>query len=121
MRHSLVLLATAAVLTALAAPGAAVAAEVPALRAAGTARLVLPAPTGPHRIGTVALHLVDRSRPDPWVPEVAVRELMVQVWYPARDVRRFPRAPWVSPAFAALINPPGSGLELPVTHAHTGA
>src|SRR5690242_9442209 len=110
MRHALVLLAVA---TALALPGTAVAAEVPALRSAGTVRLTLPEPTGPHRIGTVALHLTDRSRPDPWVPEEVVRELMVQVWYPARDVRRFPRAPWVSPAFAAVVNPPGSGLELP--------
>ena len=40
-------------------------------------RLTLPPPTGPHRAGTVSLHLVGRSR-----------ELMVSVWYPARDVRR---------------------------------
>jgi hypothetical protein len=26
----------------------------------------LPAPTGPHRVGTLTVHLVDRSRPDPW-------------------------------------------------------
>ncbi|MEU9886991.1 lipase [Sphaerisporangium sp. NPDC051011] len=96
----------------------------PALKSAtvaGPTRLRLPAPTGPHRIGTVSLHLVDRSRPDPWVPSVPVRELMVQVWYPARDVRHHPRAPWVSPALAALLAPPGSGLELPTAHGHTGA
>jgi dienelactone hydrolase len=121
MRHALALLAAVATAATLTLPGTAVAADVPALRAAGTVRLVLPQPTGPHRIGTVALHLVDRSRPDPWVPEEVVRELMIQVWYPARDVRRFPRAPWVSPALAARLNPPGSGIELPVTHAHTGA
>ena len=28
----------------------------------------LPAPTGHDRIGVVPLHLVDRTRPDPWVP-----------------------------------------------------
>ncbi|MEV0129264.1 hypothetical protein AB0H83_12505 [Dactylosporangium sp. NPDC050688] len=67
------------------------------------------------------MHLVDRSRPDPWVPAQSARELMIQLWYPARDVRRSPRAPWVGPALAALLNPPGSGFELPVTHAHTGA
>jgi dienelactone hydrolase len=89
--------------------------------AAGAKRLVLPEPTGPHRIGTVSLHLVDRSRPDPWVSAETVRELMAQVWYPARDARRLPWAPWVSPAFGALINPPGSGYELPLTHAWTGA
>jgi hypothetical protein len=31
-------------------------------------RLTLLAPTGPHAIGTVQLHLVDHSRRDPWVP-----------------------------------------------------
>jgi hypothetical protein len=33
---------------------------------AGPARLSLPAPTGPNRVGAVELHLIDRSRPDPW-------------------------------------------------------
>lgn len=31
----------------------------------GPVRLTLPAPTGPHPVGTVPLHLVDRSQPDP--------------------------------------------------------
>ncbi|MGY0232105.1 alpha/beta hydrolase family protein [Longispora urticae] len=84
-------------------------------------QLVLPAPTGPERVGTVSLHLVDRSRPDPWVPTETARELMVQVWYPARDVRGHPRAPWVTPGVGAVLNPPGSPVALPVTHAHTGA
>ncbi|WP_344499358.1 hydrolase [Dactylosporangium maewongense] len=105
----------------MAAASAAVAAVPAPAFAAGPVRLVLPAPTGRHRIGTVALHLVDRSRPDPWVPAERVRELMVQLWYPAHDARRLPLAPWVSPAFAALLNPPGSGYELPLTHARLGA
>ncbi|MFD0884576.1 alpha/beta hydrolase family protein [Streptosporangium algeriense] len=46
--------------------------------------LVLPRPTGPHAVGTTTLHLVDGSRPDPWVPEVRSRELMVSLWYPAK-------------------------------------
>ncbi|MFF0574059.1 alpha/beta hydrolase family protein [Streptosporangium saharense] len=52
----------------------------------------LPVPTGPHPVGTVSLHLKDTSRPDPWVPAVKVRELMVSVWYPAvgRSGRRAP-------------------------------
>jgi hypothetical protein len=37
----------------------------PAPAVPGPARLTLPPPTGPHRVGTVSLHLVDRSRPDP--------------------------------------------------------
>ncbi|MWA13405.1 alpha/beta hydrolase family protein [Streptomyces sp. BA2] len=43
----------------------------------------LPAPTGPHRIGTVSTRLVDTSRHDPWVKSVPYRELMISVWYPA--------------------------------------
>lgn len=123
MRRILALPAVIAAVV-LVAPAAAGAAGIPSplvTKAGATVRLVLPAPTGPHRIGTAALHLVDRSRPDPWVPEEVVRELMIQVWYPARDVRRLPRAPWVSPALAAAINPPGSGIELPLTHAAVGA
>lgn len=40
-------------------------------------------PSGRHAIGTVSLHLVDRSRADPWVAATSYRELMVSVWYPA--------------------------------------
>ncbi|WP_369218131.1 alpha/beta hydrolase, partial [Streptomyces flavofungini] len=43
----------------------------------------LPAPTGPHALGTVTARLVDRSRRDPWVPSRPYRELMVSIWYPA--------------------------------------
>ncbi|MEV2249895.1 hydrolase [Streptomyces sp. NPDC050147] len=43
----------------------------------------LPAPTGPHRIGTVSTRVVDTSRHDPWVESVPYRELMISVWYPA--------------------------------------
>jgi dienelactone hydrolase len=43
----------------------------------------LPVPTGPYPAGTASLWLTDASRPDPWVPGVTVRELMVSVWYPA--------------------------------------
>jgi dienelactone hydrolase len=93
---------------------------VHAAAATGT-QLVLPEPTGNERIGTVSLHLVDRSRADPWVPTEPVREIMVQIWYPAKEVRSYPRAPWVSPAMAARINPPPSAVILPLTHGHVGA
>lgn len=46
---------------------------------------VLPAPTGPHPVGTTALHLTDASRPDPWNPDVDARELKVTLWYPAEQ------------------------------------
>ncbi|MEV7005575.1 alpha/beta hydrolase [Streptosporangium sp. NPDC051022] len=44
----------------------------------------LPQPTGSHPVGTTTLYLKDTSRPDPWVPAVKARELMVSLWYPAR-------------------------------------
>ena len=53
---------------ALAGPG-------PALR--------LPEPTGPYPVGGTSLWLTDTSRRDPWAADVAVRELMVSLWYPA--------------------------------------
>ncbi|RPF25569.1 platelet-activating factor acetylhydrolase isoform II [Streptomyces sp. Ag109_G2-6] len=75
-------------------------ATAPAWAAPGTpapapARLTLPAPTGPHPVGTVALHLVDRSRPDGLAGPGHFRELMATVWYPARDTERYPVAPWM--------------------------
>lgn len=84
-------------------------------------RLVLPQPTGRQQIGTTTLHLVDASRPDPWVADGTRRELMVQIWYPARDVRGYPLAPWVSPGVAAHLVPPDAGVVPPTTHAHLGA
>ena len=84
-------------------------------------QLTLPKPTGPQPVGTVSLHLVDKSRPDPWVPSESARELMVQVWYPARNIRGYSREPWVTPAIAKVINPPGSGILLPLTHGYAGA
>ncbi|MFC1413274.1 alpha/beta hydrolase family protein [Streptacidiphilus sp. N1-12] len=64
----------------------------------GPLRPVLPRPTGPYPVGTVALHLVDRSRPDPVAGPGHHRELMTSVWYPARGVGRYPTALWTPPA-----------------------
>jgi predicted dienelactone hydrolase len=85
---------------------------------AAPARLRLPRPTGPHPIGTVPLLFVDRSKPEP-------RELMVSVWYPAADVRRYPPAPWMLPAplrdlFASAGFAEDAALS-PITAGHTGA
>src|SRR3954470_7934732 len=60
--------------------------------APGPPRLILPEPTGPYPVGTVSLHLVDASRPDPTAGPGRHRQLMASVWYPARDVQRYPRA-----------------------------
>ncbi|MET8973290.1 alpha/beta hydrolase family protein [Streptomyces hydrogenans] len=52
-------------------------------RSADREPLRLPAPTGPYGVGSSVLHLVDRSRTDPWVPEADGRQLMVTLHYPA--------------------------------------
>jgi dienelactone hydrolase len=79
----------------------------------GGAGVTLPAPSGRHVIGTVSLHLVDRSRPDPWVTSRRSRELMISVWYPAGQGGR--PAPYMQPAAAEQFDattphqiPPGT-------------
>jgi dienelactone hydrolase len=65
-------------------------------------QLSLPVPTGPHKIGTVSLHLVDEARQDPWWSIPHPRELMVSVWYPAqRAIGRWEPAPWMPSAALA--------------------
>lgn len=59
--------------------------------AARGVRLSLPSPTGPHRVGTTSLHLVDRSRRDPWTS--TPRELMISLWFPAAQGHQ--PAPWL--------------------------
>jgi dienelactone hydrolase len=87
-------------------------------------RLVLPPPSGPHALGTVALHLSDGSRRDPWVAARPVRELMVQLWYPARAAAGLPRAPWMAGQAAKVFQQTGYLLPeyatLPDTHARIG-
>ncbi len=57
------------------------------------ARLRLPVPDGRYRVGTVSLHLIDRARPNPWTVSPPYRELMVSLFYPARDTAHHPVAP----------------------------
>ncbi|MFF7635864.1 alpha/beta hydrolase family protein [Kitasatospora sp. NPDC008050] len=92
---------------------------------ADSGRLTLPAPTGPERIGTVSLHLVDPARTDPWTPSHPTRELMVQIWYPAQSVRGYPAAPWLStgavPHFEQGWGMPAGLVRWPASHGHLGA
>jgi hypothetical protein len=132
--------------TAALAGGLALAASSGTARAAdpgSRTRLRLPAPTGPYQIGTVPLHLVDHTRQDPWWSTPHPRELMVNLWYPARDVGHYSPVPWMLPG--ALVyyrreleeflsaspdtppgQPPGNvpvsldGVEFPITHARQG-
>ncbi|MBS2550824.1 acetylhydrolase [Catenulispora sp. NL8] len=88
------------------------------------AQLLIPPPTGPHRVGTVDLHLVDASRPDPLNPGRPY-PLMASIWYPARDADRFPVAPWmpagVFQAWLAGVGFPPTSLPVPATVGHIGA
>ncbi|MFB6616250.1 alpha/beta hydrolase family protein [Streptomyces sp. NPDC085524] len=97
----------------------------PAEAAPVATRLTLPAPTGPYPVGTVQLHLVDRSRPDDIAGPGNFRELMATVWYPARDVERYPLAPWMpSGAFQAFLADVGFSALAPLrpfTAGHVGA
>ncbi|WP_214417142.1 alpha/beta hydrolase family protein [Sphaerisporangium fuscum] len=88
-------------------------------------RLALPAPSGPHPLGTVSLHLVDRARVDPWQASRTARELMIQLWYPALTAHGHPPAPWMSPGAVTFFEQeqgiPSGTLLLPTTHAHLAA
>jgi predicted dienelactone hydrolase len=77
----------------------------------------LPEPTGPHLLGTTKLHLVDRTRPETFTPTPDDhRELMVQVWYPAK------LEPGARPAPLVEHMPfPFSYLSLVRTHAYLDA
>ncbi|MEV0196760.1 alpha/beta hydrolase [Nonomuraea sp. NPDC050691] len=102
MRH---LLTVAAGLVVLAA--SACSAPTPPRSAAGpsatpTGPATLPAPTGPHPVGTTALYLKDTSRPDPWNRDADARELKVTLWYPAKQ-RDGRRAPYMTPKESELF------------------
>ncbi|MET8141220.1 alpha/beta hydrolase [Sphaerisporangium sp. NPDC005288] len=78
-------------------------------RATPSGPAALPAPTGPHPVGTTVLHLTDTSRPDPWDPDAGARELKVTLWYPAKR-RDGPRAPYMTAKEAELLLR-GSGMS----------
>ena len=86
----------------------------------------LPAPTGHHQVGVLPLHLVDPTRPDPWVPAQTERELMVSLWYPAAQrASHHPPAPWLPAAAWARLTQdlgiPSDVIQVPLTHAMVGA
>lgn len=62
--------------------------------------LALPRPSGRYPIGTVSMHLLDPSRTDPWVPAHPIRELMIQLWYPATHTAPYPHARYIAPQAA---------------------
>ncbi|MEV5609070.1 hydrolase [Streptomyces sp. NPDC052225] len=120
-----VLTVGAALLTLPATPALA----APRDRAADRVRLRLLAPTGPYPVGTTTLRLVDDARRDPWTAG-PVRELVVDVRYPAAAVAGHRRAPQMTAGEAAGFDRLNNFAGLPAgrvdwaatrTHAHTGA
>ncbi|MER6912445.1 alpha/beta hydrolase [Streptomyces sp. NPDC000594] len=91
--------------------------------APGGAVLTLPAPTGRHPVGRRSVHLVDGSRPDPWEPGIPERELMLTVFYPARDTGAGAPAPQLPPLAARVFAEiaPLTPLRLPRTGVDWGA
>lgn len=61
----------------------------------GGLQLTMPAPSGRYPVGMVGLHLVDKSRTDPYVPGNTPREVMVSLWYPATSTSGHYQAPWM--------------------------
>ncbi|MFC6161347.1 alpha/beta hydrolase [Kribbella jiaozuonensis] len=75
----------------------------------------LPAPTGRKALGTTAVHLIDRSRPDPAMPS-GQRELMISLWYPAGMFGSAPFAKYMPPRTAVEVDDAWTGeygLALP--------
>jgi predicted dienelactone hydrolase len=73
-----------------------------------------PKPTGPYAIGTLTYHWIDTSRPELFTTDPNDhRELMAQVWYPAKDEPSEPPAPYIqaaaasTPAIGRLLHLPG--------------
>lgn len=74
----------------------------PEVSFAMTSTPYLPAPTGGRPVGSTAVYLKDTSRPDPWVPSVPYRELMVTLFYPAASAKG-PKAPYLTSAESAAL------------------
>jgi predicted dienelactone hydrolase len=73
-----------------------------------------PKPSGPYAIGTLTYHWIDTSRPELFTTDPNDhRELIAQVWYPAKKEPSAPRAPYiqdaevVTPAIGRLLHLPG--------------
>jgi predicted dienelactone hydrolase len=98
------------VLTAVAGTGLLVVAAVPPL---ALPVVTFPPPTGPYGVGTLTYHWKDPDRPETFTPDPRDhREVMAQIWYPARTDATSPRAPYledaaaVTPAVARVLGVP---------------
>lgn len=72
-----------------------------------------PKPSGPYAVGTLTYHWVDEEREEIFTENSSDhRELMVQVWYPARVTASSPRAPYIKDA-SALASALSGAQSLP--------
>jgi dienelactone hydrolase len=96
--------------------------RAPAIRSALAQKTVVAVPgiTGPNRVGTRILDLVDSSRDDPFLSDGGKRELLVRLWYPASLTQDCKPAEYTSPEvwsyFSQLV-----GLPLPQVTTHSCA
>ena len=91
----------------------------------------IPAPTGPHKVGTLTLTLVDTSRKELYSGNPNdPRKIMIQVWYPALPATGasvaywMPNAEIVAPAIARWLHLPDfflNHLELARTSSYESA
>jgi dienelactone hydrolase len=63
----------------------------------------LPSLTGPNKVGTTSLELVDNSRLDPLSPHPQPRDLMLSIFYPIQHTRRYNLAPAFDPLYADYL------------------
>jgi len=78
----------------------------PAVRSAiATQSMVpVPSPTGPSKVGTRVVDLVDSTRDDPFLGEGIKRELLVRFWYPTPAGEDCKLADYTSPAVWAYFS-----------------
>lgn len=89
-----------------------------ALAAEAKAKLFAPVLTGPYKVGTTVLELVDDSRQDPLAPTASTRDLVVSLFYPTeKNVKNCTLAPQFPPGTAALLDVVinGNGLAEMIT------
>ena len=78
----------------------------------------LPAPTGPHLVGTTSYQFTDETREEVYSAEANdKREIAVQVWYPTIPDSNATRAPWIrqaatfAPVLAEFLSLPSFALN----------
>ena len=74
--------------------------------------IAVPPPTGPYKVGTSSMRMVDLRRNDPYVANGSKRELLIRLWYPASLVQGHQLADYASPKVWRYISQL-TGVDLP--------